>query len=113
MELEEKFFYNGHLTEINAININNELNLWISASIDGIINLYTFPSFKLVRSKKIKSENKIEFSFLSASTLPSIIVITNNEIYSYSINGKLLEYIKDLNLILSPFIIKDFFLMNI
>ena len=108
-ELKEKFFYNGHLTEISSININNELNLWISASIDGIINLYTFPAFKLVRSKKIKSSNKIEYAFLSSSTLPSIIVITNNEIYSYSINGKLLEYIKDLNLILSPFIIKDFF----
>ena len=112
MELEEKFFYNGHLTEINAININNELNLWISASIDGIINLYTFPAFKLVRSKKIKSENKIEFAFLSASTLPSIIVIASDnknlkEIYSYSINGKLLEHIKDLNSILSPIIVKD------
>ena len=114
LELEEKFFYNGHLTEISAININNELNLWISASIDGIINLYTFPSFKLVRSKKIKSENKIEFAFLSASTLPSIIVIASDnknlkEIYSYSINGKLLEHIKDLNSILNPIIIKDFY----
>ena len=114
LELEEKFFYNGHLTEISAININNELNLWISASIDGIINLYTFPAFKLVRSKKIKSENKIEFAFLSASTLPSIIVIASDnknlkEIYSYSINGKLLEHIKDLNSIMNSIIIKDFY----
>ena len=112
MELDKKFSYNGHLSEISVINVNNELNMWISASIDGIINLYTMPNFKLVRTKKIKSENKIEYAFLSTSTLPSVIVITNDnknsrEILSYSINGKLLEYIKDLNIILNPMIVKD------
>ena len=112
LELDKKFSYNGHLSEISVINVNNELNMWISASIDGIINLYTMPNFKLVRTKKIKSENKIEYAFLSTSTLPSVIVITNDnknsrEILSYSINGKLLEYIKDLNIILNPMIVKD------
>ena len=112
MELDKKFSYNGHLSEISVINVNNELNMWISASIDGIINLYTMPSFKLVRTKKIKSGNKIEYAFLSTSALPSFVIITDDnknlrEIYSYSINGKLLEYIKDLNIILNPIIVKD------
>ena len=112
LELEKKFSYNGHLSEISALNINNELNLWISASIDGIINLYTMPAFKLVRSKKIRAKNQIENAFLSASSLPSIIIITSDkknlrEIYSYSINGKLLEHLKDLNIILNPIVVKD------
>lgn len=114
LEIEMKFSYNGHLSEISALNVNNELNLWISASIDGIINLFTMPSFKLVRTIKIKSGDKISNAFLSTSSLPSIIVITTvnkilNEIYSYSINGKLLEYVKDLKTILNPIIIKDLY----
>ena len=114
LEIEMKFSYNGHLSEISALNVNNELNLWISASIDGIINLFTIPSFKLVRTIKIKSGDKISNAFLSTSSLPSIIVITTvnkilNEIYSYSINGKLLEYVKDLKTILNPIIIKDLY----
>ena len=72
------------------------------------------PSFKLVRTIKIKSGDKISNAFLSTSSLPSIIVITTvnkilNEIYSYSINGKLLEYVKDLKTILNPIIIKDLY----
>ena len=98
------------LSEISYININSELNLWISASIDGFINLYTIPCFKLVRSIKTKAK-KLEYAFLSTSTLPSIIVInTQNkyrEIYSYSINGKLLKGEKIDDTLLNPFIIKD------
>ena len=110
-ELEKKFYSSEHLSEISVIDVNNELNLWISASVDGIINLYTMPGFNLVRSLKLKNGNKIEYAFLSTSSLPSIIIMTDTkkmkEIYSYSINGKLLECIKDLNSILSPIIVKD------
>ena len=111
-EIEKKFYCSDHLSEISVIDINNELNLWISASVDGIINLYTMPGFSLVRSLKIKNGNTLEYAFLSTSSLPSIIIITTDnkkmkEIYSYSINGKLIECIKDLNSILSPIIVKD------
>ena len=110
-EIEKKYSYNGHLAEINSIHINNDLNLWVSSSSDGIINLFTLPEFKLVRSLKIKSSSKIEYTFLSCSTLPSIIIIAIEngfrEIYSYSINGELLEHIKELKEILCPIIIKD------
>ena len=111
-EIEKKFYCSDHLSEISVIDVNNELNLWISASVDGIINLYTMPGFSLVRSLKIKNGNTLEYAFLSTSSLPSIIIITTDnkkmkEIYSYSINGKLIECIKDLNSILSPIIVKD------
>ena len=98
------------LSEISHIDVSNELNLWLSASIDGFVNLYTMPSFKLVRSIKTLAKN-LEYAFLSTSTLPSIIVINidnkNRGIYSYSINGKLLHQVKGEDTLLNPIIIKD------
>ena len=98
------------LSEISHIDVNNDLNLWSSASSNGYVNIYTMPSFKLVRSIKTKAK-KLEYAFLSNSGLPSIIVINienkNREIFSYSINGKFLEHEKDEDTILSPIIIKD------
>ena len=98
------------LSEISHIDVNNDLNLWSSASSNGYVNIYTMPSFKLVRSIKTKVK-KLEYAFLSNSGLPSIIVINienkNREIFSYSINGKFLKHEKDEDTILSPIIIKD------
>ena len=68
------------------------------------------PSFKLVRSIKTLAK-KLEYSFLSTSSLPSIIVIgienDCREIYSYSINGKYLTQKKEEYSLLNPIIIKD------
>ena len=98
------------LSEISHIHVNNELNLWLSATLNGYINLYTIPSFKLIRSLKTKAKN-LEYAFLSTSTLPSILIINKHskfrEIYSYSINGKFLKYEKEENSLLNPIIIKD------
>ena len=98
------------LSEISHIDINSELNLWLSASEDGFINLYTLPCFKLVRSIKTKAK-KLDYAFLSTSTLPSILVINRQnkyrEIFSYSINGKFLKSEKIDDILLNPLIIKD------
>ena len=98
------------LSEISHINVNNELNLWSSSTNNGFINLYTIPSFKLVRSIKTRA-TKLEYAFLSTSSLPSILVIDTyhkyTEIYSYSINGTFLKYEKEEDTLLSPIIIKD------
>ena len=99
-----------HMSAISHIDCNSELNLWASASIDGYINIYTFPLSKLIRCIKVPT-NKCNFVYLSASPLPSIVAITEDksiaEIFVYSINGKLLLRQKEQESISCPIIIKD------
>ena len=99
-----------HLSAISYIDCSSELNLWVSASIDGYINLYTLPLSKLLRSIKVPT-SYCDYVFLSGSPLPSIIVIGEenkvSEIFVYSINGKLLIRQKEESIITSPIIIRD------
>jgi hypothetical protein len=112
-ELHKKIF--NQMSPIIDININNDLNLFATASLDGFINLYTSPLCKLVRSIKIpinKEDNgKIKYIFLSESSLPSIIVVTEDDkechILSYSINGKFLVNLKEDKTFNCPLKIKD------
>ena len=98
------------MSAISYIDCNRELNLWASSSIDGYINMYTLPLSKLIRVIKVPT-TKCDFVFLSASPLPSIVVITEeknvSEIFVYSINGKLLLKQKEQALLSCPIIITD------
>ena len=95
---------------INHINCNSDLNLWVSTTIDGYINLYTLPLCKLARTIKISSK-KCSYAFLISSPLPSIIIINdetnNSEIIVYSINGKLIAKTQLYYQLNNPIIIKD------
>ena len=83
---------------ISDIDINFDLNIFSTSSIDGNINLYTWPLCKLFRVIKcpidLKQYNKCTNIFLSESSLPSVIIIIEKEmekeILSYSINGEFL-----------------------
>ena len=111
--LYEKRFH--QMSPISDININNDLNLFATSSIDGYINLYTLPLCKLVRSIKapinIENNGKCNYVFLSESSLPSIVVINeeekSSEIITYSINGKYLADFKEDQAIEFPVKIKD------
>ena len=98
------------MSEISHINCNNELNLWASASIDGYVNIYSFPLCKLFRTFKIPTNN-CRYIFLSSSPLPCVVAICNektiSEIFVYSINGKFLSRQNCQNNISCPNIIKD------
>jgi hypothetical protein len=102
------------LSAISHIHCNSELNLWVSASIDGYINLYTLPSSKLLRCIKVPT-SYCDYVFLSSSPLPIIIAITEeekegkqfSEIFVYSINGKKLNNDKESTILTCPIIIKD------
>jgi len=99
-----------HLSAISHINCSSELNLWVSASIDGYINLYTLPLSKLLRCLKVDT-SYCDYVFLSASPLPCIVVIgednKKSEIFVYSINGNFLLKEKEEDIIKNPIIIKD------
>ena len=98
------------ISPISHINCNSDLNLWLSTTIDGYINLYTLPLCKLARTIKI-STKKSSYSFLSSSPLPSIIVINdetnNSEIIVYSLNGKQISNLQLYYQLTNPIIIKD------
>ena len=98
------------LSAISYIHCNNDLNLWVSASVDGYINLYTLPLCKLLRCLKVDTPF-CDYVFLCASPLPSIVVIGEenkiSQIFVYSINGHLILKQQEEDIIKSPIIIKD------
>ena len=86
---------------ISDIDINLDLNILATSSINGNINLYTWPLCKLFRVIKTPKYDYFKCSkiFLSESSLPSVIIILekkdDKEILSYSINGEFLLSIKE------------------
>ena len=107
-EWESIYFLNDQLNEISSIETNYQLNVWSSASIDGFINLYTLPSCKLIHSFKLDTNNSCNNIFICDSPLPSILVICQDEVYLYSINGHKIYYQKEYSKIINPILIKDF-----
>ena len=100
----------SHSNEIVQINSNDNLNLFTSASINGIINIYTLPECKLTRSIKIDINNCTNV-FLSSSPINCIIIVNSliddTELYSYSINGHFLKKQNTSSNIKCPLIMKD------
>ena len=107
-EWESIHFLNDQLTEITSIETNYQLNVWASSSIDGFINLYTLPSNKLTHSFKLDTNNSCNNIFICDSPLPSILVICQDEVYLYSINGHKIHYQKEYSKIINPILVKDF-----
>jgi len=115
MNLEEKkinklLIVSNQKSPISHIHCNSVLNLWVSSSIDGYINLYTLPLCKLVRTIKVETK-KCSYAFLISSPLPSIVVLCdeggNTDLYVYSINGKIISKKQEYFQINKPIIIRD------
>ena len=102
------FLINDQLNSISHIDSNSELNVWASASIDGYINIYTLPNCKLTNSFKVPINNTVNYIFICDCPLPSIIIIFQEDIYLYSINGFKIFYQKEYSNINNPIVIKDF-----
>ena len=103
------YLINAHLNSISSINSNNELNIFASSSIDGYINVYTLPLFKLTKSFKLSLNSLCNYIYICDSPLCSIIIICQSEVYLYSINGFQIWYQKESDNIINPIIIKDFY----
>ena len=105
---KEIYFINDQMDSISCIETNYLLNVWVSASIDNYINLYTLPQCKLIHSFKLDTNNSCNNIFISDSPLPSILIICQEEVYLYSINGHKIYYQKEYSKIINPILIKDF-----
>ena len=104
-----------HYKQIKYIDYNPRLNLFLSYSLDGFINIYVFPKCKLVRSIKFTDFNKeiLEKVALVSNPFPMIFAHDKKYMYTLSLNGELIkkEEIKN-NLEINPCIDKCCGLIN-
>ena len=85
---------NDHSKQIKCIDFNGRLNMFATYSLDGYINLYQFPTCKLINSIKISNFTSYIFNeiFLLSYPFPMIIGLANNRICSFNINGIVIGY---------------------
>ena len=121
LEIKNKIFL--HKEEITSININDNLNMFATSSLDGYINMHILPSFDLVRSIKMSIANhyyanddddKLFYAnnvFLSNCPLPCVAAfISSKRLFRiFTING---EYIGDIEETNNSNYIKSFIIFN-
>ena len=97
-----KFFPSHTGFAINCISISSDLNLFADCAYDGYAHIYTLPKCKLIHSIYIESNLKnnyfsLDFVFLSAQPLASIILYSNKtyNFKSFNINGNELKINND------------------
>ena len=97
-----------HTQKILYIEQNNILNIMISSSKDGYINMYTTPNLQLIRSIYFKNFLG-DYILISYSPLPSFLIYNKEKesFKSYSINGRyLLKNDKKIKDVHKPKIVK-------
>ena len=87
-----------HSSEIKYIDYNPRLNLVIDYALDGYINIYTVPKFKLIKAIQAKDFNTnneiIKYLVLISNPFPMICCICNSNLFVLDINGVLINTIK-------------------
>ena len=107
-----------HNKQIQYIDFNPRLNLFLSYSLDGFINIYTFPICKLVRAIKIfnitKSKEALVNAALVSNPFPMIFINDKTNMYSLTLNGELIakKEIENKELKIYPCIDKNCGLIN-
>ena len=88
-------FLSDHHKQIKYIDYNPRLNLFLTYALDGFINIYTFPSVKLVRVLKIdiyyEKNNYMKKVILISNPFPMIFCYNEYKMFVLSINGELIR----------------------
>ena len=107
-----------HYKEIKYIDYNPRLNLFLSYSLDGFINIYVFPKCKLVRTLKVinitESKEILKIVVLVSNPFPMIFFYDKNYMYCISLSGDLIKRkkLKNDRVIIFPSIDKNCGLIN-
>ena len=107
-----------HYKEIKYIDYNPRLNLFLSYSLDGFINIYVFPKCKLVRTIKVSNITNsnciLEKVVLISYPFPMIFTYDIKNMYTITLNGDLIkkEELKNKNIEIFPCIDKSYGLVN-
>ena len=84
-----------HTKQVKYIDFNGRLNLFVTYGLDGFINLYIFPSCKLINSIKITnivgSQSIFDKVLLISTPFPMIVCINKLLMYIFDINGNFIH----------------------
>ena len=94
----------AHQKQIRYIDFNGRLNIFVTYALDGFMNLYLFPSCKLINTIKVTNTvgDKCIFDkvLLASNPFPMIICLNKLILYIFDINGNFIhvEAIADLDI---------------
>ena len=81
----------AHNEQIRYIDFNKRLNLFLTYALDGYVNLYLFPSCKMINAIKIsKITGNAIFTkvLLISNPFPMFICVNDNLIYIFDLKGE-------------------------